>query len=144
MVKVFRYLSKSEADVHVFYKKAIMNYFTKFTGKHLGKSLFLIKMQISVCNFIIKRDNDELFCAMVDWRKAFSLISRRDHCQRSSPSPISGTPRGGLETAQNLSSGLVEWSCAVVITTTPWHQLFSYISLGFTLLKLELGVRIGS
>ena len=66
MVKVFRYLSKSEADVHVFYKKVIMNYFTKFTGKHLGRSLFLIKMQISVCNFIIKRDNDELFCAMVD------------------------------------------------------------------------------
>ena len=144
MVKVFRYFSKSEADVQVFYKKAIMNYFTKFTGKHLGRSLFLIKMQISVCNFIIKRDNDELFCAMVDWRKAFSVISKRDHCQRSPPSPISGTPREGLEAAQNLSSGLVEWSCAVVITTTPWHQLFSYISLGVTLLKLELGVRIGS
>ena len=47
-------------------------------------------------------DDDELFCGMVDRRKAFSLISSRDHCQRSSPS------RAGFEPAQNLSSGLVE------------------------------------
>ena len=63
---------------------------------------------------------DELmncFCGMVDRRKAFSLISSRDHCQRSSPSWSSDTPRAGF--ALNLSSGLVEWSCAVVITTTP-------------------------
>ena len=58
-------------------------------------------------------------CGMVDRRKVFTLISSRDHCQRSSPSRISDTPRAGFETAQNLSSGLVEWSCAVVITTTP-------------------------
>ena len=32
---------------------------------------------------------------------------------------ISDTPRAGFEPAQNLGSGLVEWSCAVVITTTP-------------------------
>ena len=52
-----------------------------------------------------------------------SLISSRDHCQRSSPSRISDTPRAGFEPAQSLSSGLVEWSCAVVITTTPQrHQ----------------------
>ena len=65
------------------------------------------------------------FCGMVDWRKAFSLISSWDHCQRSSPSRISDTPRAGFEPAQNLSSGLVEWSCAVVITTTPCHHPFS-------------------
>ena len=65
------------------------------------------------------------FCGMVDRRKAFSLISSRDHCQRSSPSRISDTPRAGFEAAQNLSSGLVEWSCAVIwssdnhFTTTP-------------------------
>ena len=59
------------------------------------------------------------FCSMVDWQKAFSLISSQDHCQRSSPSQFSNTPRAGFEPAQNLSSGLVEWSCAVVITTTP-------------------------
>ena len=62
--------------------------------------------------------NDELncfFCEMVDWRKAFSLISSRDHCQRSSPSRIPDTSRAGSEHTQNLSSGFVEWSCAVVI-----------------------------
>ena len=55
------------------------------------------------------------FCGTVDWRKAFSLIWSWDHCQRPSPSRISDTPRAGFEPAQ--SSGLVEWSCAVVITT---------------------------
>ena len=50
------------------------------------------------------------FCGMVDWRKAFSLISSRDHCQRSSPSRISDMPQAGFGPAQNLSSGLLEWS----------------------------------
>ena len=58
------------------------------------------------------------FCGMVDRRKGFSLISSRYHCQRSSTSQISNTPRAGFEPAQNLSWGLVEWSCAAVITTT--------------------------
>ena len=31
------------------------------------------------------------FCGLVDRRKAFSLISSRDHCQRSSPLQISDT-----------------------------------------------------
>ena len=48
------------------------------------------------------------FCGMVDRLKAISVISSRDHCQRSSPSRISDTPRAGFEPAQNLSSGLVE------------------------------------
>ena len=57
------------------------------------------------------------FCCLVDRRKAFSLISSQDHCQRSPLSRIFDTPRAGLEPTQNLCSGLVEWSCAVVITT---------------------------
>ena len=60
------------------------------------------------------------FCGMVDRRKAFSFISSRDNCQRSSSSRISNSPWVGYELAQNLSSGLVEWSCAVMTTTTPW------------------------
>ena len=74
------------------------------------------------------------FCSMVDWRKAFSLISSRDHCQRSSPSRISDTLRAGFEPAQNLSSDFVDWSCAVVISTTPrriWLQ--KYLNFGKTL-----------
>ena len=65
------------------------------------------------------------FCGMVDRRKVFRLISTQGHCQRPSPSRISNTPQAGFESAQNLSSGLVEWGCAVVITTTPRrHALF--------------------
>ena len=45
-------------------------------------------------------------CGMVDRRKAFSLISSRDHCQRSSPSWISDTPRAGFEPAQKPKFGL--------------------------------------
>ena len=63
------------------------------------------------------------FCGMIDRRKAFSLISSRDHCERSSQSRISDTLQAGFETAQNLSSGFVEWSFVVVITTTPRHLL---------------------
>ena len=59
------------------------------------------------------------FCGTVDRRKAFRLVSSRDHCQRSSPSQISDTLRVGFEPAQNLSLGLAEWNCAVVITTAP-------------------------
>ena len=44
------------------------------------------------------------YCGMVDWWKAFSLISSRDHCQRSSPSRISDTPQAGFEPAQNLTT----------------------------------------
>ena len=62
------------------------------------------------------------YCGMVDRRKAFNLISSRDHCQRSSPLQISDTPRAGFEPAQNLSSDLIEWSCAVVINTTPRYM----------------------
>ena len=64
---------------------------------------------------------DELFCfcVMVDRRNAISLNSSGDNCQRSSALLISNTPRAGFQPAQNLSSGLVEWSYAVVITTTP-------------------------
>ena len=51
------------------------------------------------------------FYDMVDRRKVISLISSRDPCQRLS--------RAGFEPVQNLILGLVEWSCAVVRTTTP-------------------------
>ena len=75
------------------------------------------------------------FCGMVDRRKAFGLISSRDHCQRSSPSRISDTPWAGFEPVQNLSSGFVEWSCAVVMFSDVhfrmkvWFNLFWFFSL---------------
>ena len=53
-------------------------------------------------------DDHDCFCDMVDRRKAFSLISSRDHYKRSSPSRISKPLRAGYEPSQNLSSGLIE------------------------------------
>ena len=35
--------------------------------------------------FFSKSDELNCFCGMVDQRKTFSLISSRDHCQKSSP-----------------------------------------------------------
>ena len=60
------------------------------------------------------------FWGMVDRRRAFSFISSRDHCQRHWPS------LAGFEPAQNLSSEFVEWSCAVVIITTPQRTYFQH------------------
>ena len=59
------------------------------------------------------------FCVMVDLQRAFSLISSWDHCQRSSTWRISDMPPAGFEHVQNLSSGLVDRRCAVVIIITP-------------------------
>ena len=42
----------------------------------------------------------------------------RDPHHRESP-----TCQTGFEPAQNLSLGLVEWSCTVVITITPWRNM---------------------
>ena len=55
--------------------------------------------------------------------RRWSLICSRDHYRRFSPSQISDTPRPVFEPAQN-GSGFVEWSCAVVITTTPHNLLY--------------------
>ena len=57
---------------------------------------------------LVDDDDDELFCGMVDQRKALNLNSSHEHCQRSSPSRISDTQRAGFEPSQSLSSGLVE------------------------------------
>ena len=89
---------------------------------------FLTKLALKERDAVIVMMMMNCFCGMVDWRKEFSLISSWDHCQRSSPLQISDTPRAEFEPVQNLSSGLVEWSCAVVITTTP--QNMPNITLG--------------
>ena len=78
------------------------------------------------------------FCGLVDRRKASSFISSRDHCQRFSPSRISDTPRAGFEPAQNLSSGLVEWSCAVVISTTPRRHIMKLNKANVMFYKVSL------
>ena len=50
-----------------------------------------------------------------DW-ESNPLFPVRPLSERSSPSRMSKTLQAGFEPVQNLSSGFVEWSCAVVIT----------------------------
>ena len=79
------------------------------------------------------------FCGTVDQRKAFSFISSRGHYQRSSPSWNSDTPRSGFESVQYLSSGLVNWSCAVVVTITPRRHLMKHLWLYRWSKSLDVG-----
>ena len=80
------------------------------TAEYLECYLMMMMMMMMIMN---------CFCGMVDRRKVINLISSLGHCQRFSSSRISDTPGRGFEPAQNLSSGIVEWSCAVVLTTIP-------------------------
>ena len=49
-------------------------------------------------------DDDDVFCRMVDRRKALSFISSRDQCRRFSQLQISIIPRTEFEPGQNLTS----------------------------------------
>ena len=84
--------------------------------------LLLLSLGVCVCVCVCARVMN-CFCGMVDRRKGLSPISSLDHCQRSSPSLIFDTPQAGFEPSQNLSSGLVEWSCAGIITSTTTRRL---------------------
>ena len=68
---------------------------------------------IAICKHHETTDDElmidgELFLWYVNRREAFSLISSRDHCSRSSPSRIPDTPGAGFEPEHNLSSVLVK------------------------------------
>ena len=56
------------------------------------------------------------FLGIFEQRKALSLISSRDHCQRFSPLQISDTLREESKSAKNLSTDFVEWSFVVVFS----------------------------
>ena len=107
---------------------SFLSSFNKFSLKFLifpplsfmgyGKKVYFSKAKLRMIMIMMMMIMMNSFCGMVDWRKAFSLISSWDYCQRSSLSRIFNILRTGIEPAQNLSSGIVEWSCTVVITTT--------------------------
>lgn len=59
---------------------------------------------------------------MVDGWKVFSLISSHGYCQRSSLLQIFHMLGAGFKPVQNMSSGFLEWSFAVVITITTQCQ----------------------
>ena len=74
------------------------------------------------------------FCGMVDWRKAFNLISSRDHCQRSSPSRISDSSRAGFESVffQNLQFGIYVRKCTTKFwDTVPNSRVSQYMGISF-------------
>ena len=96
----------------------------KKLNKHWASCLLMMMMMMMMMMTMVN-----CFCGKVDRRKVFSLISSQDHCQRPSPLWISNTPWAGFKPVQNLSSGLVEWTCAIVITTKPqrlWYPLHHY------------------
>ena len=53
-------------------------------------------------------------CRMAGRWNALSIVSGRD-CFQSISSSYTSTPREGFKPAQNLSSGFVEWSSAIVL-----------------------------
>ena len=56
------------------------------------------------------------------WTVFVVWLTSRNCCQRSWLLQIFGTTEVGFEPAQNISSNFVEWSCAILITTRPWHD----------------------
>ena len=83
---------------------SLLKYYTT-----LDYTIFIMILRMMIMN---------CFCGMVDWRKAFSLTSNRNLCQRSSSSRISDLPQAEFEPTQNPSSGFDEWSYVVAVTTT--------------------------
>ena len=63
-------------------------------------------------------------CGIVDLRKVFTPYIQPVPCQRFSPLQIFDTPRAGFKPRQDLSSDFVEWSYAVVISTTPRRSIW--------------------
>ena len=66
-----------------------------------GQEIFFLKL----CSLEMMMMN--CFCGMVDWRKAFSLISSRGHCQGSPPLRIPTRREQDLKQRRILSLGFV-------------------------------------
>ena len=116
--------SRSICGVHYMTRESI--FLNQHGSQPTATNIFFLhnptKSYFKVCLMMMMMMMMNYFCSIVDRGKAFSLISIENYYQRSSSSRISDTLRGGFEPAQSLSSGLVEWSCAVVINTTPWRH----------------------
>ena len=69
-------------------------------------------------------DDNELFLRNGWLKKGAYVLFPAGTIVWDSPSQISDTPQPRFEPAQNLSSDIVEWSCAVVIATTPQCHKF--------------------
>ena len=130
--------TKSGLKIQTWMKKRLKTLVKKIFYFAYVKEMMLKEMMMMMMMMMMMN----CFCGMVDRQKAFSLNSIlliSDHSQRTSPSPISNTPRAEFEPAQNLNSGLVEWICSVVITTTPRRHKMScdIMYVLYILLKLK-------
>ena len=77
---------QKQPSIGVFRKRCLKIHSSKFTGEHPCRNVIQWWWWCMLMN---------CFCGMVDQWKAFSLISSRDHYQRSSPSWISEVLRAG-------------------------------------------------
>ena len=73
---------------NVFCKNVVLRNFTKFTGKYLYQTPFLIKLYASACNFIKKETLVQVFSC------AFCEISKNTFCYRTSLVTASICSRG--------------------------------------------------
>ena len=81
------------------------------------------------------------FCGMVHQQKAFIPYFQMGLLSEILTLQISNMLWPGFEPVQNLSSDIVEWNCAVVITTTPQcHLSFVVISCGCFLSAASKGI----
>ena len=72
--------SNRRSRPEVFCKKDVFSNFTKFTGKHLCQSLFLIKLQTQACNFIKKDAQAQIFsCEFCEISKNTTIFT--EHLQ---------------------------------------------------------------
>ena len=106
---------------------------------YLCDLFFIFSLIFSVINHITSLKKARLmmlmaimncFSGMIEQRKAFSLISSRDHCQRSHQCKSLARREQDLN---NLSSGFGEWSCAILtkICLCEWRCVVVYKNMEF-------------
>ena len=100
--KLFQFVfTCSNSTMHNVNQNNTQNLF-KVTNKDTKTTLMTLMLSLMMMMMIMN-----CFCDIFDRRQAFTLISSRGHCHRSSSLRISHTPQAGFEPAQNLSSGLI-------------------------------------
>ena len=106
---------------------------------YLCDLFFIFSLIFSVINHITSLKKARLmmlmaimncFSGMIEQQKAFSLISSRDHCQRSHQRKSLARREQDLN---NSSSGFDEWSCAILtkICLCEWRCVVVYKNMEF-------------
>ena len=97
----------------------------KFSMKGFFSEYDEILRNLRIWSHLLKKSFMEnfIFCTV-----AISLILQSELLSEILTIANLWHPQAGLERAQNLSSGFVEWSCAVVLTTTLRSHRKKYFS----------------